>query len=215
MTGSAHAHNRNNVAAQVSFDAVRASTGASRAWAHVRAFLVRRRTFLGIVVAFGLLAVADPKPWALAAGLVLVTAAHALRLISAGYLDKNETLVTRGPFAWCRNPLYVGNYLVSLGFSLMSGQWLAIPLVLGLCTATQVPTVACEEEYLRRQFGAEFERYRERVPAWIPRRPGRGGNAIPANGGEFSWSRVVENQEHLNVISAWLIVAMFVIEMVK
>jgi len=217
MTGSAEAGNRNNVAAQLSITAAHNSTGMVRLWAYARAFLVRRRTFLGMVVAFALLLVADPRPPSLVAGAVLMAGAHTLRLVSSGYLNKDETLVTRGPFAWCRNPLYLGNFLVSVSFVAMSGQWAALPLVLLLCTATQVPTVTCEEQFLREKFGQRFEQYCRRVPRWLPRIPRRPdeSNELPAQEPGFSWARVLSNQEHLNIISAWLVAAMFIVEMVK
>jgi len=215
MTGSVQVNQHKNVATEISYAAVQHSRGLGRLWAYLRAFFVRRRTFLGIVVAFLLLAVAEPKPYLLFAGMGLVIAAHVLRLLSAGYLRKDEALVTSGPFAWCRNPLYVGNYLVSLGFALMSGRWEAILVVLALCTATQAPTVACEEHYLRERFGAQFEAYCRRVPRWLPALRGRAAEHPGEPAHRFSWGLVVENQEHLNVISAWLIVAMFVVEMVK
>jgi protein-S-isoprenylcysteine O-methyltransferase Ste14 len=223
MTISAETNNRNNVAAQLSITAVHHSTGLSRLWAHLRAFLVRRRTFLGIAVAFALLAVAQPRPYHLILGVALMAAAHALRLLSSGYLNKDEQLVTSGPFAWCRNPLYLGNYLVTIAFVAMSGQWLALPLVLLLSIATQVPTVTYEEQFLREKFGAEFERYCKRVPRWLPRVPHRpdnpgslhGGRLRPQDQRRFSWRRVLDNQEHLNIISAWLLAAMFFVELVK
>jgi len=215
MTSSAEASNCKNIATQLSLAAAHDSSGLSKFWAYLRAFLVRRRTFMGIVVAFGLLLVADPKPHAFAAGLVVIAGAHALRLFASGYLDKDNALVTAGPFAWCRNPLYVANYLVSLGFALLSGQWVAIPIVLLLCTATQVPTVRCEEQYLRDKFGAQFEEYCRRVPRWLPRSWQRNPDPSGQHQSHFSWALFARNQEHLNILSVWLVVAMFVIEMVK
>lgn len=217
MTISAETNNRNNVAAQLSITAVHDSTGLTRLWARLRAFLVRRRTFLGIAAAFALLAVADPEPHHLILGVGLMAAAHTLRLLSSGYLSKDEALVTDGPFAWCRNPLYLGNYLVTVAFVAMSGQWLALPVVLLLSLATQIPTVAYEEQFLRAKFGAQFERYCKRVPRWLPRVPLRRDNPGSAHKDErrFSWARVLENQEHLNIISAWLLAAMFFVELVR
>jgi len=215
MTTSVETNNRSNVATQLSMAAVHNSTGVSRLWGHLRAFLVRRRTFLGLVVAFALVAVADPKLPALLLGTGVIASGHVLRLVSSGHLDKDETLVTNGPFAWCRNPLYLGNYIVSVGFVAMSGQWLALPIVLLLSIATQVPTVACEEQFLRQKFGAEFERYYKQVPRWVPRAPGNNPGRPSGDERKFSWARVHENQEHLNIISAWLVAAMFVVEMVK
>ncbi|MGC9320263.1 MAG: methyltransferase family protein, partial [Armatimonadota bacterium] len=139
----------------------------------------------------------------------IMAAAYLLRLTCAGYLDKDETLVTGGPFGWCRNPLYLGNLLVVVAFGLMSGRLIALPILMLLWLATHAPTVACEEAFLREKFGPEFERYCRQVSRWLPKRPDGGEN------GSFSWRRVIENGEHLNIISAWIVAAMFFIELVK
>ncbi len=215
MSSFAKADHFKNIASQLSLAAAQDSSGLSKLWAYARAFLVRRRTFMGIVVAFALLLVADPKPYAFAAGIVVIAGAHVLRLFASGYLDKDNALVAEGPFAWCRNPLYVANYLVALGFALLSGQWVTIPIVLLLCMATQAPTVAYEEQYLKKKFGAEFVEYCRRVPRWLPRLPKRHPGPPGERAHRFSWALVVRNQEHLNILSVWLVVAMFVVEMVK
>ncbi|MGD9496735.1 MAG: isoprenylcysteine carboxylmethyltransferase family protein [Armatimonadota bacterium] len=188
--------------------AVAAEPTAARALGRLRTFLVRRRTFLAIVIAGGLVVAAEPRPALLCMGLALLAGAHVLRVLCAGYLDKDNTLATNGPFAWCRNPLYIANMLVVVAFGLMSGRLEVLPVLLLLWYATHVPTVAREEQFLRGKFGAEFDRYCERVPRWWPRRPGC------AQGG-FSWARVIANDEHLNIISAWVLAAMFLIEMVR
>ena len=66
-------------------------------------------TFLGLLAAFALVAIGQPQPGLLFAGMGLMALAHVLRLVCAGYLDKDEKLVTCGPFGWCRNPLYIAN----------------------------------------------------------------------------------------------------------
>ncbi|MFW5866680.1 MAG: methyltransferase family protein, partial [Armatimonadota bacterium] len=151
----------------------------------------------------------DPTPVLLYAGAGLMAVAHALRLVCSGYLDKDSRLITAGPFSYCRNPLYVGNLLVVISFALMSGQLIALPVMLIMWVFTHAPTVACEEGLLRDKFGEKFEEYSREVPRWLPR------VSACHREGEFRWSRVIENGEHINIISAWLVAAMFFVEMVK
>ncbi len=209
MTNYAETDGQVKVATRETLVAAAGGAGGEGALAQVRAFFVRRRTFLGIVVAFALVVVAEPLPVLLFAGMGVMAIAHTLRLVCAGYLDKDATLVTSEPFGWCRNPLYIANFLVVVAFGLMSGRLVMLPILLVLSLAAHAPTVAGEEEFLRRKFGEEFDRYCERVPRWWPKRPTR-----PDEGG-FRWARVVANGEHLNIISVWLMAAMFVIEMVR
>lgn len=193
-------------------------------------FLARRRSLVGTVSGLALLLVAEPRPTMMAAGLALMLVAYSLRVLCAGCIEKNETLAARGPYAWCRNPLYVANLLAVLAFGLMSGLWLALPAVLAIWLATHLPAVAREERFLRERFGAQFEQYCARTPRWWPRRP-RSAEAIATDrsvNGEaapvgqrscatpgFSWRRVLANGEHLNILSALLVAAMFFVEMVR
>jgi protein-S-isoprenylcysteine O-methyltransferase Ste14 len=208
MTNYADTDNMNAVAKR-SVDDADAASGLERTAARWRAFFVRRRTFLGLVVAFILVLVAEPTPVLLYTGAGIMAAAHMLRFVCSGYIDKDARLITAGPFSYCRNPLYIGNAMVVIAFALMSGQIVALPVMLLLWLVTHAPTVACEEGLLRDKFGEKFEEYTRSVPRWVPRMSACGGE------GEFRWSRVIENGEHINILSAWILAAMFFVEMVK
>ncbi|HCA48431.1 MAG TPA: hypothetical protein DEP45_14080 [Armatimonadetes bacterium] len=209
MTNYLGTERQMNAVARRSFEAADAAIGSDRHVAQWRAFFVRRRTFIGLVAAFVLVLFAEPVPELLCAGAGLMASAHLLRLVCAGFLSKDTHLATAGPFAYCRNPLYVGNFLVVIAFALMSGRLIALPIMLLFWVLTHAPTVACEEELLHEKFGEEFEEYRRQVPRWF------GCRKCATGEGEFRWSRVLENGEHLNILSAWMVAAMFYIEMVK
>jgi protein-S-isoprenylcysteine O-methyltransferase Ste14 len=82
---------------------------------------------------------------------------------------ERKTLATAGPYAWLRNPIYVGNTLVLLGCALASGlAWLApVTCVWAFLVYDQV--VRHEERRLLDKYGEAYQRYRDRVPRWIPR----------------------------------------------
>ena len=76
-------------------------------------------------------------------------------------------LVTTGPFQLTRNPMYTGHVVVLLGAALRTGSWWPL-LVAPLCVrATARLVILPEEEYLTRQFGDDYQRYRARVRRWI------------------------------------------------
>ena len=79
-----------------------------------------------------------------------------------------ERLVTTGPFAWCRNPMYLGHILFLLGLTLTLHSWLA-----ALITAATAVwfhfRVQRDEKRLRERFGKPYEEYSARVRRWIPR----------------------------------------------
>src|SRR5262245_6566966 len=86
-------------------------------------------------VAIGLLLTARPTAVTAAVGLPLIAAGGALRTWAAGHLLKTRELTMTGPYAFTRNPLYVGTLLIGIGFGLLTGPLvaaIAAPIGLGL-----------------------------------------------------------------------------------
>lgn len=94
---------------------------------------------------------------------------------------QSSTLVTWGPFAWSRNPLYNGNYLIWMGFSVVSGVWWFLPVATVLFFVEYTLIVAYEEADLARAFGTPYAAYKARTPRWIPRPPAAGEADGPAD----------------------------------
>jgi protein-S-isoprenylcysteine O-methyltransferase Ste14 len=102
-------------------------------------------------------------------GLLLVVAGLALRSWAAGTLRKYKQLVTRGPYALVRNPLYVGSFLMMAGFCLLIGDLLTGCLVIGPMVLLYWLAVRDEEQLLTRLFPDQWAEYSARVPRFIPR----------------------------------------------
>jgi len=82
-----------------------------------------------------------------------------------------QRLVTYGIFGWTRNPLYVGNFFIWMGFVVVSGVMWFLPLAIVLFAVEYTLIVAYEEGVLESIFGAEYLRFKEQTPRWIPRPP--------------------------------------------
>jgi len=82
---------------------------------------------------------------------------------------KAATLITAGPYAHVRNPLYLGNFLLCLGVMFLTESYLLLLLSLVIFWALYLPVISAEEEFLREQFGADYLAYRQMVPRIIPR----------------------------------------------
>ena len=81
--------------------------------------------------------------------------------------DGAASLVTDGPNAWTRNPMYVGTAGVLLTHSLLRRSWAAtLPVALFVLVIDR-SQIAAEERALAARFGEEYERYRAQVPRWI------------------------------------------------
>jgi len=136
-----------------------------------------RRLKLVWLLAAPFLWFARPSPSFLLAGALLAIPGLILRGVAAGHIEKDRVLAASGPYAYLRHPLYAGSFLVGLGYALAGGVWIFIPLFLALFFWIYGGAVWAEEEELARRFGSEYRSYRDRVPAFLPRRgPGRGWN---------------------------------------
>jgi protein-S-isoprenylcysteine O-methyltransferase Ste14 len=154
-----------------------------------------------------------PIPAAIAWSLALVVPGIWLRGYAAGYVKKNRELTQTGPYAYTRNPLYLGSMLIAAGFALALRSWLvALVLTVGFAVI-YIPVIASEERFLRATF-PEFEEYSRRVPRLIPRltpgltpgpTPGPNPKGKGANGAAFSLSLYVRHREYNAAIGAALL----------
>lgn len=143
------------------------------------------------------------NPWVTwPAGLALILAGFALRLFAVRHLGKSvrspqmvaRKLVTSGPYAWTRNPVYLATLLLAAGFAVSSKLlWYAPALVLLLAVHYSIVARA-EEGKLGELYGDEFRAYAARVSRWLPTRP-----ASPAPGTPEPWSGVFRREWKLGV----------------
>lgn len=109
-----------------------------------------------------------PQPAAVAWSLALVMPGLWLRGYAAGYVKKNQELTTSGPYAFVRNPLYLGSILIAAGFALALESWPVAAALAVMFVAIYVPVIASEERFLRATFPG-FDEYCRRVPRLLPR----------------------------------------------
>ena len=139
--------------------------GAKGTWQRVAR---RLRVPLGFVTAGVFLVMARPRGRALVAGLPVVLGGLALRAYAAGYVKKNAELTRTGPYAYTRNPLYLGSMLIALGFAVAAGRVRLGVLLAVLFLVIYWPTISSEEAYMRSVF-PEFAAYAAAVPRLLPR----------------------------------------------
>jgi protein-S-isoprenylcysteine O-methyltransferase Ste14 len=105
----------------------------------------------------------------LCAGGAIALIGLALRAWSAGHIRKNDALATSGPYAYTRNPLYLGSFVLGLGFTIASGRpWLGL-LFAALFLGIYLPVMRVEASTLSQLFGDDYARYAEAVPLFVPR----------------------------------------------
>lgn len=140
-----------------------------RAWA----FRMRGGLWTGLFLV--LLALAKPTGPSLAMGLALVVLGQLLRFWAAGSIGlyrgeevKAERLVSWGPYGWIRNPLYLANGLMGLGWALSAG-WQGVALFLGsFLVIYPLLIIPHEEAFLEERFGEAFRTFRATTPMLFP-----------------------------------------------
>jgi protein-S-isoprenylcysteine O-methyltransferase Ste14 len=132
-----------------------------------------------------------PTPQSMAIGIPLSLLGLALRAWAAGCLAKNQQLATGGPYAYTRNPLYVGTLLVAAGLAAASRSIGLAALFTAVFLLVYLPVIQNEEQHLRKIF-PEYAAYAERVPALVPRlKPASENNLNPFRTGLY-----LKNQEY-------------------
>ena len=109
-------------------------------------------------------------------GVACLIAGTRLRLVAASYHDSTHCAepITAGPYAWVRHPLYLSNFLLSLGIVLVAGWWPMVAAYVLLFLPVHILIARSEEVHLIRLYGATYEAYRRAVPAVFPWRRFRG-----------------------------------------
>src|SRR5580765_8083749 len=119
----------------------------------------RWRVPLGFACAALFLLLAQPRAWTLASGGAVAVFGLALRAWASGHLRKNQELATTGPYAYTRNPLYLGSFLMGLGFTVAAGQvWLVLVFII-MILGIYLPVMRVESATLADLFGKKYLRY--------------------------------------------------------
>lgn len=150
--------------------------------------------FIGIVF---LLVYGNPQPRLFLVGVPLIIIGEAGRLWAAGHLSKNREVTTTGPYAYVKNPLYLGTFLIMVGFCSFAGRWIILAVGLAGFFFYYAPFKKKREaDRLRKMFGTAWEEYDRNVPDYVPRfspykKKGRH---------QWTWARVVSNSEHKTAV---------------
>jgi protein-S-isoprenylcysteine O-methyltransferase Ste14 len=162
----------------------------------------RLRVPLGFVVAAAVLYLATPRGITILAGLPIAIAGGLLRAMAAGIIRKDSKLATVGPYAWTRNPLYFGSFLLTVGFAIMSASWIAALILIVPSLVIYPNVIRNEEAHLQRLFPDDFRRYCETVPRFIPKL-GRFERS-------FSFKQYLANREYNTAIGFVAVLAVFI-----
>jgi protein-S-isoprenylcysteine O-methyltransferase Ste14 len=128
----------------------------------------RIRVPLGFVLAVAYIWLARPTWASIALGAVVALIGVAVRAAASGHVKKNTELTKTGPYAYTRNPLYVGSIVIAAGFAIAAMSWWIVLILVVMFVAIYVPVIRSEEMFLRSTF-ADFDDYCRHVPRLVPR----------------------------------------------
>lgn len=146
-----------------------------------RKLLFNYRSYTPIPLLLAIFILAAPTPGSLLGGFALALLGETIRIWAVRHaggatrttsgVGAGAVLITHGPFAYVRNPLYLGNFLLSLGLCIMSWAWMPWMLFvfIALFGWQYWSIISLEEEHLQQRFGQTYTAYLQTVPRFIPR----------------------------------------------
>lgn len=156
-------------------------------------FFVRWRVRLGYPLAIAVLYFSRSTPSSILLGALAGVIGLWVRAYAAGYLHKQEVLTVTGPYAYTRNPLYLGSAILALGAGIASRSWVSALILIVYFAVFYSVVMQREASELHLRHGASFEEYARAVPLFIPRLTA--GKLPGDSAGSFSFAQYKKNHE--------------------
>jgi protein-S-isoprenylcysteine O-methyltransferase Ste14 len=173
----------------------------------------RSRVPLGFVFAAAYFWFARPTWLSLFAGFAIAAVGILVRALASGHIRKNAALATTGPYAYTRNPLYLGSIIIALGFIVAARNlWIGLAAI-AMFAFIYLPVIAAEEKYLRSAFPG-YDLYAGQVPRFLPRlTPYRPLTAEDEEAGGFSSALYLRHREYNAAVGSVLMLGALVLKM--
>jgi protein-S-isoprenylcysteine O-methyltransferase Ste14 len=181
-----------------------AQSSAGYAWSRVAR---RIRVPLGFIFTVVFVLLAKPTKTSLIVGSIVLVPGLALRALASGHVQKDKQLTTSGPYAYTRNPLYLGSLVLAAGFAIAARNWWIVAIMLLMFGVIYIPVIAGEERYLRQVF-PEYDDYARHVPRFLPRLTPYGSQR-----GVYSSERYWKHREYQASIGCVVVVAVLMFKL--
>jgi protein-S-isoprenylcysteine O-methyltransferase Ste14 len=168
----------------------------------------RIRVPLGFIFAVVFVLLARPTKSSLLAGALVLVPGLALRGLASGHVQKDKQLTTSGPYAYTRNPLYLGSLILAAGFAIAARSGWIVGIMFLMFAVIYVPVIRGEERYLRQTF-PEYDDYARHVPRFLPRVTPYGSQQSA-----YSSARYWKHREYQASIGSAAVLAVLVVKMI-
>jgi protein-S-isoprenylcysteine O-methyltransferase Ste14 len=188
-------------------------------WARIA---TRMRVPLGFLFAAAYVLFARPTWNSLAASSVVLIAGLLVRAVASGHIRKNAELATTGPYAYVRNPLYLGSILIAIAFLIAARNWWIAGGAGAMFAFIYIPVVRAEEKYLGSVFPG-YADYCAQVARFWPRlTPYRALDKVPSDraasgeaaGPGFSAALYRKHREYNALMGSALVMGVLVVKIV-
>jgi protein-S-isoprenylcysteine O-methyltransferase Ste14 len=172
-------------------------------------FFARWRVRLGYPLAVVVLWLARPTLQSILAGALVGAIGLRVRARAAGHLHKQEVLTVTGPYAFTRNPLYLGSFILMIGAAIAAHSWWSALILFGYFALFYSFVMRREERELYQRHGKAFQEYARSVPLFFPRlTPAKVASGVAA---PFSFAQYQKNREYRAAIGFLLLLLVFVV----
>ena len=169
----------------------------------------RIRVPLGFAFAVVYLWLAHPTNLSIIIGILILIPGLLLRAVASGHVKKNRELTTSGPYAYTRNPLYLGSLILAVGFAIAARNWWIAALMVVMFLAIYLPVILAEERFLRQAF-PDYDNYARQVPRlWLRLTPFR------QQQGSFSADLYWKHREYNAVLGSVFVMGLLVLKLLK
>lgn len=168
----------------------------------------RIRVPLGFVFAAVYIWLARPTALSIAIGSIIACGGLFIRALASGHVKKNEMLTVTGPYAYTRNPLYLGSIVLACGFIVAARSWWIALIAVAMLVAIYFPVISSEEAFLRAQF-TDYDEYSSRVPRLLPR-----WRAYQHTSGSFSRQLYWKHREYNAAVGTALMIGVLIAKLV-
>ena len=173
------------------------------------AFFARWRVRLGYPLAILVLFLARPTPRSILAGALIGAIGLWIRALAAGHLHKQQFLTVTGPYAYTRNPLYLGSFILIIGVAVAAHSWPSALILLCYFALFYSFVMRSEERELYQHHGDAFQEYARTVPLFLPRLTL--AKFSTESSSAFSFVQYKKNREYRAAIGFLLLLLVFVV----
>lgn len=171
-------------------------------------FLIHYRATIGTIGTAVLIFFSRPSPGSVTIGFFLMIFGTAFRAWTSGYINKNNSLATDGPYSLTRNPLYFGNTIIAAGIATAGNNWISVAIATAYCLFFFPMLMIVEHRLLKKSFGEDYEKWSKEVNAFLPRL-GRVKNP------SFNISLYMKNREYRVLYLTLLVTAIMILKVLK